>query len=627
MRGWLSAFLVFLVALMAGPAMAQQKIALVIGISDYKVGGKLPQTLIDAGKVSASLTEVGFSTTTLVKPNLSKAELEDALLAFSEKAERADVAVLYFAGHGMQYADDNWLIPASADLRSEAHIRLQGVPLADVVELMKPARFKIIILDACRNNPFVLRWGATRSAGEGLGRMIAAAIPTGSLVAFSAAAGQKVPDNGVYADALARWIKAEGIELRQLFDRVRRDVQQKTPTAAPEYTTKYDGLFSFTAGHTADPAALAPDQMAQARISELEQRLAELEKQLRAAPPTTGAASSTVINALVESGIAAYRREDYDAAADSWRTACEGGHAIGCATLASLYELGHGVEPDDKEARRLYSKACSAGSDVSCAGLGAMYESGRGGAQDFDEARRLYQKTCTTDETSGCVYLGRLYLTGVSVAQDLSQAKMLFEMSCNDETVLGCAGLGSLYASGAGATQDFAEALRLFEKACEGGNVSGCAGLANLYVDGLGLEKDLPEARRLYEASCEAGEPTACVLLGDLLREGQSFTQDYPQALRLYQKACDWGIPTGCTNTAGMYLNGFGVTQDYAHASIFYDRACGGGEMMACIMSGDLRLDQGGPGDRDGALQLYRQACEAGEEDGCTRLREAEKTP
>ena len=254
--GWLPAMMVAVTTLLVGPAWADKRVALVVGVSDYKVGGKLPQTLIDAGKIGAALSARGFSVTTLDKPDLTKSELEQALLEFSISADRADVAVLYFAGHGMQHGDDNWLIPASAELRAESHIRFEGVSLQNVVELMRTARFRIIVLDACRNNPFVVNWGATMSTGEGLGMVAQAAMPAGSLVAFSAAPGQKVPNDGLYAEALAKWIGAEGIELRQALDRVRRDVQQKNPAAAPEYVPRYDGAFSFSTGYIETPGIL-----------------------------------------------------------------------------------------------------------------------------------------------------------------------------------------------------------------------------------------------------------------------------------------------------------------------------------------------------------------------------------
>ncbi len=250
--------LLALSALLAAPAWADKRVALVIGISEYKVGGSLPQTLSDAEKIRAALADRNFEVKKLDKPNLTKSELEAELLAFSDRARLADVALLYFAGHGMQHDNDNWLIPASAELRVESHIRFEGVSLQDVVELMKTARFRIIVLDACRNNPFVVNWGPTMSTGEGLGMPAQSTMPAGSLVAFSAAPGQKVPNDGLYADALSRWIKADGVELKQALDRVRRDVQQSNPSAAPDYVPRYDGVFSFSSGYSEEPVAVPP---------------------------------------------------------------------------------------------------------------------------------------------------------------------------------------------------------------------------------------------------------------------------------------------------------------------------------------------------------------------------------
>ncbi len=267
---WLAAMLVVLVGVLSAPAWADKRVALVIGISDYKVGGNLPQTLTDAEKIRVALADRNFDVKKLDKPNLTKGELEAELLAFSDRAKLADVAVLYFAGHGMQHDSDNWLIPASAELKAESHIRFEGVSLQDVVELMKTARFRIIVLDACRNNPFVVNWGPTMSTGEGLGMPVQSMMPAGSLVAFSAAPGKKVPNDGSYANALSRWIKADGVELKQMLDRVRKDVQQSNPSAAPDYVPRYDGVFSFSAGYIEAPAATG---VAQPELSEAERRV------------------------------------------------------------------------------------------------------------------------------------------------------------------------------------------------------------------------------------------------------------------------------------------------------------------------------------------------------------------
>jgi hypothetical protein len=89
-------------------------------------------------------------------------------------------------------------------------------------------------------------------------------LPIGSMVAFSAAPGKKVPDNGVYADALAKWIGSDGLELKQMMERVRREVQQKTPTAAPEYIPRYDGAFTFKGSYEPNAAVAAQPELSAA---------------------------------------------------------------------------------------------------------------------------------------------------------------------------------------------------------------------------------------------------------------------------------------------------------------------------------------------------------------------------
>ncbi len=502
MRGWVSAFLLMLLAGMSAPAWAQDKVALVIGISDYKVGGKLPQTLIDAGKVSSALTAVGFSTTTLVDPALGKSQLEDALLTFSEKAAKADVAVLYFAGHGMQYGDDNWLIPASAELKAESHIRIQGVPLTSVVELMKQARFRIVILDACRNNPFVVNWGAMRASGDGLGGIAEARVPRGSLVAFSAAPGMKVPDNGVYADELTRWIQTDGIELKTMFDRVRRSVQDRTPDAAPEYTSKYDGMFSFRAGY--NPNATSDRDAVAWRITQAADSIPAYRSFLEAYPASSFAAAATTrivqlqqVNAtpgggkstsqpsasvatrfaiLLNEGEAARNRADYPLALKSWREACDGGNASGCTNLGVLYRNGEGV------------------------------------AQDYVEAQRLYRIGCDGGDAQGCSNLGYLHLSGYGVPQNYAEALRLYWKGCDGGSMQGCTNIGAMYSTGNGVPQSFPEAMKLYIRACDGGNGMGCSNLAGMYANGQGAPTNPAEATRLRARACSLGYRASCAI-------------------------------------------------------------------------------------------------------------------
>lgn len=305
MGKWLVAVWLMLAGALGAPAWAQQKIALVVGISDYAKGGKLEQALVDAGMISAALTDVGFSTETLVKRDLSKSDLDDALLAFSVKAARADVAVLYFAGHGMQHGGDNWLVPASAQLLAEAHIRREGVPLSDVMALLRPARFRIVIVDACRDNPFAAQ---KRTSGNGLGQLDHAAIPTGSMVAYSTAAGNTAPNDGVYAATWAKYIRADGLSLEQIKRRVTSDVmddrrRKLIPEAEPYFEESYTGTFSFRGGYREETVAPGPASAAQSRIAELERRLAELEQRPQiGAAPASATPSTLDLSAMGKSG-------------------------------------------------------------------------------------------------------------------------------------------------------------------------------------------------------------------------------------------------------------------------------------------------------------------------------------
>ena len=213
----------------------ERRVALVIGVTDYDAVANLTNPRIGARQVYEALRATGFEVDgPLDSP--TKAELDAALQAFSRRADNADVALLYFAGHGMQQFDDNWLIPSSATLARPSDIVLEGVPLQNVVRLMAGARLRLIFLDACRNNPFSARWPSTMSPTDGLAELSEDAVPAGTVLAYSAGPRQLAPDNGVFAQALATHIQHEGVELRQVLDRVRRDVTRVTPSLNPTHT-------------------------------------------------------------------------------------------------------------------------------------------------------------------------------------------------------------------------------------------------------------------------------------------------------------------------------------------------------------------------------------------------------
>lgn len=209
--------------------MAGQRIALVIGNGSYSSHAQLDNPPSDARLISAALREVDFDVIMVVDANqkLMKQkikELGDKLRAAGKNA----VGLFYYAGHGIQASGSNYLIPIRAILKDEADLDIEAVEASWVLDQMKSASnaVNIVILDACRNNPFST---GTRSGTRGLARISA---PTGSFVAYATAPGSVAEDgfgrNSSYAAAIAAVIRGPGMGIEQVFKEVRVKVFKAT---------------------------------------------------------------------------------------------------------------------------------------------------------------------------------------------------------------------------------------------------------------------------------------------------------------------------------------------------------------------------------------------------------------
>lgn len=216
---------------MAAHAHAAGRVAFVVGNSAYQHVSILPNPSSDADAIAAALSRLDFAVT--LRKNLSKAEFERELADFSEQALGADMALVYYAGHGMELNGQNYLIPTDASLKADLRVKFETVSLDNVLAAVESARgLKIVLLDACRDNPFMrtmTRQLATRSIGRGLARVEAA---PGVLVSYAAAAGTVAEDgagdHSPYTDALLRHIEEPGLELNLLFRKVADEVQERT---------------------------------------------------------------------------------------------------------------------------------------------------------------------------------------------------------------------------------------------------------------------------------------------------------------------------------------------------------------------------------------------------------------
>jgi hypothetical protein len=231
-------FLIYSVCLMAGvlfatAAAAERRVALVIGNSVYKNASSLPNTINDSTAIAALFKSVGFEVV-ISRNDLGVVDFKRSVREFLITAENADMAVVYYAGHGIEIGGTNYLVPVDARLSRDYDVDDEAVSLDRIIwALQSVRRLRLILLDACRDNPFAakLRNAGARAASRG-GLAKIEDVSADTLVAYAAKAGSVSYDgdgvNSPYATALIRHLAEPGLDIRIALGRVRDDVVAMT---------------------------------------------------------------------------------------------------------------------------------------------------------------------------------------------------------------------------------------------------------------------------------------------------------------------------------------------------------------------------------------------------------------
>jgi hypothetical protein len=228
-------------------ATKEQRVALVIGNSAY-VSARLRNPANDARAMAERLKALGFDVT--LKTESTRREMDRAIVQFGESLAKGGVALFYFAGHGLQVRGRNFLLPIDAEISTEAAVRSEAVDVEQVLDQLGPVSLSMVILDACRNNPFERRF---RGIGDGGLAQIDA--PKGTLIAYATAPGRTAADgtgeNGVYTRELLRALEKPGLKVEDVFKQVRINVSRETnDTQVPWEASSLVGEFYFRADTT-----------------------------------------------------------------------------------------------------------------------------------------------------------------------------------------------------------------------------------------------------------------------------------------------------------------------------------------------------------------------------------------
>ncbi|TCM76984.1 caspase family protein [Rhodovulum steppense] len=339
----------------AWPLRAAERVALVIGVADYATIPPLRNTVNDAAALASTLRGIGFEVSTMLDP--SAADLHAALDDFGFAAETADLALIYFAGHGVEVQGQNFLIPADAAVRSNRDVQGQAVSLDDLLHAVDRARrMRIVILDSCRDNPFGDLIDTSAPLGGGRAGLAPPSPERGTLVAFAARDGQVALDgegeNSPFALALIDRLAQPGLEISLMFRQVRDRVLEATANRQEPHT--YGAL-------SGEPFYLAGPGEADERVRDEDRRIAwsslRPEQELQLAALAAEGDTRSILGLAYMRLNPAEDRFDPAEAVQLLTRAAEAGSPEAQFELAKLYETGLGVAQDEARALALYRQA------------------------------------------------------------------------------------------------------------------------------------------------------------------------------------------------------------------------------------------------------------------------------
>jgi uncharacterized protein len=489
----------------ADTALAQKRVALLIGNGAYSTVARLSNPANDVDAMAAMLRGAGFDTV-LTGLDLDERGIRRALQSFEEAANGADIGLIFYSGHGIELNGQNYLIPTDAKLGSDRAIDDEAVPLERVLRSMEQVRrLRLIILDACRDNPFInamQRTGGGRSVGRGLARVEPASVDT--LVAYAAKAGTVASDgdgrNSPFTSALLKHLATPGLDIRLALGLVRDDVIASTRSRQEPFVYGSLGGAVLPLARQPEPPPPAPapaPQPAQPAPQAI-------------APPQADQCASAVSHWTEAKAFD--RIEFYE---DHLRLFANCPFAsFARARIASLKALQANAGPAVAPVKPAPDPAPSAPAPAA-----AVTDCDRLGARRFDP---------------------QAVAAGVDM-QDMDGAAAL--AACRNALAAAPAEARFLFQAGRAhqKLKQYADALALYRQAADRGHAAAETALAFANADGLGVAVNAREAERLYKSAAAKGDTQAMHNLGWMYDGGRGVPRDVKEAARLVVGAIEKG--------------------------------------------------------------------------------------
>jgi len=501
------------------PAHAGVRLALVVGNAKYEAVPALDNPSNDAADLAQALRAIGFEV--IEQRDATRETMAKAVRDFSERLRGADVALFFYAGHGLQMNGENYLLPVDARIENAADVRFNTINLSDIQQEMEGSRrANIIILDACRNNPFAekLSRGGRGVTTRGLGRVDASG--EGSLIVYSTQPNNVALDgagrNSPFTAALIKHVGTPGLEVRQMISKVRGDVLQSTDhRQTPWDSSSLVGDVFLAGPPTVAPATDTPPAPAIASNVVAPGPI----QPARATPPNDAAAPDRA--AAIPDIVRECDRltAPQDLAGDTpvavkidWNravVACEAALKAEPGEAHFQFALGKAYfyTKNFFEAAHHLSIAAETLPEAQNA-LGFCFDKGLGVVKNPQKAFELYTRAAAAGSAAAMESLAGTYIGGIVVKRDFGKALDWYEKSVEAGNANALQNIGNMYFNGQGVPKDYATAAQYFQQAADLNNGYSLRFLANMYEVGL-LGPPNPEKAGALRLRAQQVDPDA----------------------------------------------------------------------------------------------------------------------
>ncbi|MCO6186633.1 caspase family protein [Rhizobium sp. L1K21] len=630
-----------MLALMNGAASAQtgRRVALLIGNQTYENVSNLSNPRNDAELMAGVLKEAGFSSVEIAS-DLDLRGMQKALRDFEDLADGAEVALVYYSGHGMEMNGRNYLIPVDATLKSDRDVADETLVLSRLERALNGAtRLKLVILDACRDNPFantMTRSVASRSLGKGLAKVEPKAPDM--LVAFASRAGTVALDgssgNSPFALALSKFLVEPGLDIRIALGKVRDYVIELTNRQQEPFV--YGSLggaqvilnineATINMGSGAGENSAAADWE---NIRDLaDKELIEVFLERHGADP--------VYRLLAEKKLEMLNAQDQSTAGKAddiaWEAIRGSSDAAAFVRFLERYPDSAHRRAAESQIIALVPRASANEESISPARRDCYLLAAEPGAipgypgvalKRIDAGRALTACAQAVNEEPDNGMLIDFLARAHEASNNAKEASEAYEKAAAAGNTYAMTNLGWLHLDANGVDADGNRARTLFEQAAKAGNPFAQTSLAWAYRNGkAGLDKDMKQALNWYRQAAEQAYGKAMAALGFLYREGDGVDQNYVTSLNWYRKAAEAGDVDAMTATAYAHEQGLGTAKNMESARQWYEKAARAGDAYAMAVLGYLYdAGSGGKQDYTEARYWYEKAAADGSSYAMSRL-------